>query len=44
LSGHPATTRAAAGFKDIIVRLALGGWLPFWLADWLVQAGGLRHE
>ncbi len=30
--------------KAWIVRLALWGWLPFSLATWLIQSGGLRHD
>jgi hypothetical protein len=29
--------------KTLIVRLALAGWLPFSLADFLIHRGGLRH-
>lgn len=29
--------------KAAIVRLALWGVLPFKLAEWLIQRGGLRH-
>lgn len=30
--------------KAWIVRLALWGWLPYGLATWLIQRGGLRHD
>jgi Na+-driven multidrug efflux pump len=30
--------------KAWIVRLALWGWLPYGLATWLIQKGGMRHE
>jgi hypothetical protein len=29
--------------KTLIVRLALAGWLPVPLADFLIRHGGLRH-
>jgi len=32
----------AARIKAVIVTLALWGWLPVWLADWLINLGGLR--
>ena len=30
--------------KCLIVTGACWGWIPFKLADWLIQRGGLRHE
>lgn len=30
--------------KSWVVRLALWGWLPYGLATWLIQRGGMRHE
>jgi hypothetical protein len=33
-----------ARLKAAIVRLTLWGLLPFSLAYWLIQRGGLRHE
>lgn len=44
---HPpqlARPRWRAQAKRLIVRLALRGVIPPWLATWLIQRGGLRHE
>lgn len=30
--------------KNAIVKSALYGLIPFALADWLIQSGGLTHE
>lgn len=30
--------------KAAIVRLALRGWLPVKVAEWMIRVGGLRHE
>jgi hypothetical protein len=30
--------------KGAIVRAAIWGALPLWLADFLIQFGGMRHE
>ena len=38
----PSKTRTA--MKSLIVTLALWGWIPFSLATWLIQSGGLRHD
>ena len=35
--------RARSIVKTIIVRLALKGWIPYRLAEVLIQRGGLRH-
>jgi hypothetical protein len=37
-------SRIHAFVKVWIVRLALWGWLPYGLATWLIQRGGMRHE
>jgi hypothetical protein len=37
-------SRTRSFLKAWIVRLALWGWLPFGLATWLIQRGGLRHD
>jgi hypothetical protein len=37
-------TGIRAGVKAWIVRLALWGWLPYGLATWLIQRGGMRHD
>jgi len=30
--------------KQSIIKLALCGFMPIKLADWLIQRGGLRHD
>jgi len=30
--------------KSSIIKLALWGFMPTKLADWLIQRGGLRHD
>jgi hypothetical protein len=30
--------------KTIVFRLALSGFIPVKVADWLIQHGGLAHE
>lgn len=36
-------TGLAARINAAILTLALRGWLPVGLADWLIQRGGLRN-
>ncbi len=33
----------ASRIKTLIVSLAVNGYLPYSLADWLIKRGGLRH-
>jgi hypothetical protein len=42
IEGEHAGIRAFV--KAWIVRLALWGWRPYGLANWLIQRGGLRHD
>ena len=37
-------TCLAARTKALIVTLAVWGWLPTFIAHWLINKGGLRHE
>lgn len=37
-------TNARRWTKGAIIRLALWGLMPFKLAHWLIQRGGLRHD
>jgi hypothetical protein len=41
-SSKQGTMRAR--IKDVIVRIALAGLLPFAVADWLIQRAGLSHD
>jgi hypothetical protein len=41
---EPKHTGISAFAKAWIVRLALWGWIPYSLATWLIQRGGLRHD
>lgn len=38
------STGLASRIKGLIVTLALWGWLPVGLADWLIHMGELRDE
>lgn len=38
-----STLRARSIAKDLIVRLALWNWLPWPVAAWLIQRGGMKH-
>jgi hypothetical protein len=47
----PATSRRTCNstgltcrFKDLIITLALWGWLPVGIADWLINLGEQRDE
>jgi hypothetical protein len=33
-----------ARIKSVIVRAALAGFIPYAVADWLIQRGGLSHD
>lgn len=41
-SGKTDSNLSQSRIKDLIILLALWGWVPLGLADWLVRRGGQR--